>query len=378
MDVRTPFYQVRMGDRNIATAGGEDITPWVSAVTVVEDDRQADNVSLSVPDPRMIYADALFEGSYVEVDLGYGEAGQHALMIRALITKVELNYPQDGVPSLTLKGEDRSILMGLVERRRVWRDRRVTDVVREVGEANGFGRVVAERDPDDPVGSIRQDGKTDLAFLQELARTYHSKCFVELDEEATEVLYFIPERRVLTARRADRMRLGYRVGPRGNLISFSPGFDSSYIDRLREVHDVDRQGRQIQSQEPEPSEVVVWELDPVRMAQANARDAPKIRRLYESGAAGKRELQAQLQARRAAVGEVANDEAELESTNDTLESRRLGMTARGSTFGNIWVRAKSIATIVGANERFNGEWYVSNVTHKIDGGGYKTDFKCVR
>ncbi len=125
MPTRTPYYRV--------TLEGQDITPWVSAVTVVEDDRQADNTTITIPDPRMIYADALFEGSVAEIDLGYAEPNQHALMLRAMITKVELSYAQNGVPSVSLKGDDRSILMGLVEHRRVWRDRTVSFIFIEIG-----------------------------------------------------------------------------------------------------------------------------------------------------------------------------------------------------------------------------------------------------
>jgi phage protein D len=378
MLVRTPFYHIKMGDKRVGQEG-VDITPWVSAVTVVEDDRQADNVAITIPDPRMLYADALFEGSLVEVDMGYAEPNQHALMLRAIITKVELSYPENGVPTLSLKGEDKSILMGLVEKKKLWRDRKITDIAREVGRSHGFTQVEARLDPDPVIRTpINQDGKTDLAFLQELAETYHAKCFVELDEQGEEVLYFLPERRIVTLRRPDRLVLRYRLGPNSNLISFSPSFDSSYIDRLKEINDVDAQGNTIASQEKPPTEIVIWELEEARVAQANRRDAAKIRDLYEKGAASKRELQRQLTARRATVGRVARDQAELEATNDALEGRRLGMTATGSTFGNIWLRAKSNITIAGVSERFNGEWYVSNVTHKIDSSGYKSDFKCVR
>jgi len=372
MPIRTPFYEIKLE--------GEDITPWVQSVTVVEDDRQADNVTITIPDPRMIYTDGLFEGSTVEVDMGYAEPNQHALMLRATITKIELNYPQDGVPVLTLKGEDKSIMMGLVEKRKRWRDRTVTDIVRAVARPYGFARVEAQLSPDPMIRRrpIVQDGQTDLAFLQELAKKYHAKCFVELDEHGQEVLYFIPERRVLRARRADRLLLRYRMGPNNNLISFSPSFDSSYIDRLKQVADVDTDGNPIESQERPPSEIVIWELDPARMAQANTRDRAKIQNLYSIGAARKRDLQQQLTARQAVSGEVAPDQSELESTNDALDSRRLGMSASGSTIGNIWLRANSIVVIQGVSERFNGEWYVSNVTHKTDNNGYKTDFKCVR
>jgi phage protein D len=372
MPVRTPFYQV--------TLEGEDITPWINSVATVEDDRQADSVTITIPDPRMIYSDALFEGSIVEVDMGYAEPDQHALMLRAIITKIEQTYPENGVPTLTLKGEDKSIMMGLVEKKKVWRDRKVSDIVRAVAQPHGFARVEAQLSPDPMIRSrpITQDGKTDLAFLQELAETYHAKCFVELDEQGQEVLYFLPERRIVTLRRPDQLILRYRMGPTSNLISFSPTFDSSYIDRQKEVADIDVQGNTVESQEKPPSEIVIWPLDSVRTAQASVADQAKIKKLYDIGAKRKRELQKQLAARRATVGEVVADKAELESTNDSLEARRLGMSASGSTFGNIWLRAKSNIVIKGANERFNGTWYVSNVTHKIDSSNYKTDFKCVR
>ncbi|MFF0445270.1 phage late control D family protein [Streptomyces sp. NPDC004609] len=372
MGTRVPFIKVRLE--------GQDITDWVESVSVTEDDRQADSVSLSLSDPLLVYADGLFEGSSVEVDLGYAEPDQHAMLIRATVTKVEVSYPDSGVPSVSLKGEDRSIHMGLVERKKVWRDRTVTDIVRAVADPYGFARVEASLSSDPLISSrpITQDGKTDLAFLQELAKTYHAKCFVELDDEENEVLYFIPERRVVRLRRPDTLVLRYREGPDSNLVTFSPGFDSSYIDRLKETTDIDQQGRQIESQPKAPEDIVLWELDEARLSQVREADRVRLRALYEKGAERKREFQRTLSARRVTVGLVVPDKGDLEAANDSLESRRLGMSANGSTVGTIWLRAKSHVIVHGVNDRFNGEWYVSSVTHKVDGGGYKTDFKCVR
>src|SRR5689334_14031785 len=98
MAARTPYYSIAIE--------GNDITPWVDSVTVVEDDREADNVTMTIADPRIVYSDSLIEGCIAEVDLGYAEANQHALMLRALITKVEAKYPDNGVPAVILKGED--------------------------------------------------------------------------------------------------------------------------------------------------------------------------------------------------------------------------------------------------------------------------------
>jgi phage protein D len=113
------------------------------------------------------------------------------------------------------------------------------------------------------------------------------------------------------------------------------------------------------------------------MAQASPRDKTTIQNLYNIGAQRKRELQPKLAARQPAVGEVTVDQSEVETTNDVSESRSLGMSASGATFGNIWLRAKSNVQIQGTSERFDGKWYVTSVTHKI-GSGYRTDFKCVR
>lgn len=372
--VRAPFFEVKME--------GQDITPWISSVTVVEDEKQADNCAITISDPRMIYADALFEGTTVEVDLGYAGADQHALMIRAIITKVEMTYPDSGVPAITLKGEDMSILMGLVEKKKVWKNKKVSDVVKEIVKAYGFddAHVKAEPDPDPKLTKpINQDGKTDLAFLQELAQKYHARCFVELDENGEEVLYFIPERRAVTLNRPDKLILRYRMGPESNLMSFSPAFDSSYIDRKKQIADVDKKGKAIKSEDkPVPAAEVVWDLEDAALARASQADKDKIRALYDAGSQKKKDLQDKLTATKVIVGVVAAEQSEIEESNDSLESRRLGQTASGTTFGNIWLRAKTNVRIEGVNSRFVGDWYVSSVTHKVDNNGYRTDFKAVR
>jgi phage protein D len=371
MPLRTPFLSV--------TLEGQDITPWVSGVSVTEDDKQSDSLCVTIPDPRMLYSDALFEGSVAEVDLGYAEANQHAMMIRATITKVEQTYPEGGIPTVTLKGEDKSIALGLVEKRKVWRDQSISAIVNAVASPYGFSRIDVQLTPEPTITKpIHQDGKTDLAFLQELADRYHARCFVELDENNHEVLFFISERHIVRLRRPERLVLTYRGGPSSNMLNFSPRFDSSYIDRLKQVSDVDKHGQTISTTAHEPEDVVVWELDRARLAQASSEDRDRIQQLYQVGAQRKRDLQQQLTHSHPTVGLVSPDQADLESTNDSLESRRLGMTASGSTYGNIWLRAKSNVEIDGANERFNGVWYVNSVTHKLDSGGYKTDFRCLR
>ena len=149
-------------------------------------------------------------------------------------------------------------------------------------------------------------------------------------------------------------------------------------NRLKEINDIDDKGRKIKNKDKPQTDIVVGPLPDDVVGRANSADRPIIRKLYDLGKASKLELQKTLTAKRTTVGKVAANQTELDAENDALEGRRLGMTATGTTFGNIWLRAKSKLTIDGVNARFSGDWYVSSVTHKLDTGGYKTDFKCVR
>ncbi|GLZ78613.1 hypothetical protein Afil01_34200 [Actinorhabdospora filicis] len=367
---RTPYFSV--------VVEGRDITRWVSSVQVVEDDRLADNVSLAVNDPKLIYADGLMEGCKAEIDIGYNEPGQHAMMLRALITKVEVSYPDGGIPQVKLKGEDKSIEMGLVEKKKRWSSTTLKDVVQKIAAPYGFASVVADPNPNAKISSENQDGKTDLAFLQDLAKKYQSKCFVELDENLREVLYFIPDRRILSINRPEQLVLRYRMGPRSNLMTFSPAFDASYIDRVKEVNDLDSGGKSVGTPEQPPAEVFIWDLAGDLRARASRADADDIEALYDVGARAREKLQQDLAKPKPAVGAVAADQKTLDDETGSLESRRLGMSATGTTAGSIWLRAKCNVTVAGVHERFNGDWYVSSVTHTVDAGGYKSEFKAVR
>jgi Bacteriophage probable baseplate hub protein len=370
LPARVPYFSV--------VIEGQDITPWVSSVQVAEDDRLADNMTITVNDPRMIYADALMEGCTAEIDLGYTEPGQHALLLRALITKVELSYPENGVPQLKIKGEDKSIEMGLVERKKNWTRTTVKGIAIEIAKPYHFADVVANLSPDPRVTRENQDGKTDLAFLQELAKKYQAKCFVELNEDENEVLYFIPDRRILHLNRADKLVLRYRQGVGSNLMTFTPAFDASFIDRVKEVHDIDRGGQQVSTPPPPPAEVFIWQLAPDLSSRASRADLDRIEAMYQVGVRAREKLQQELAKPRPKTGAVAATQQQLDDKAGSLESRRLGMSATGTTVGSIWMRAKCNVSIVGVHERFAGDWYVTSVTHTIDTSGYKTDFKAVR
>jgi hypothetical protein len=173
--------------------------------------------------------------------------------------------------------------------------------------------------------------------------------------------------------------LRYRQGPTSNLLSFVPSFDGSYIDRFKQVNDIDDRGQTVSSRAPAPPDVRVWHLPPDLVGRATPADKDRIEALYRTGIAARDTLRKALGAPKPLTGKVApTTQQQLDDESRTLASRREGMSATGSTIGTIWLRAKCHVAISGVHERFAGEWYVTGVTHTVDSGGYKTDFKAVR
>jgi hypothetical protein len=72
----------------------------------------------------------------VEVDLGTTD--DHAVVFRGRIHQADADFPQEGVPSLTLHAHDRAMQMGLRPRNRVWQGVRLDQIVRTVSDSHGF------------------------------------------------------------------------------------------------------------------------------------------------------------------------------------------------------------------------------------------------
>jgi phage protein D len=73
-----------------------------------------------------------------------------------------------------------------------------------------------------------------------------------------------------------------------------------------------------------------------------------------------------------------NDEAK-ELARSTMRAALKGLLeATGSTIGLPDLRAGQVIKITGVDYRFDGRYFVTQTTHTVDSGGYKTTFKARR
>lgn len=372
--------------RVLITAQGVsyDLSGDLTSLTVEEDDRMADKLTVVVPDPFQVFSYALQEGMDVEVDLGY--ADDHSVIFRGLITQVDAEFPEDGVPQVTLRAFDHSIQMGLRRRNRPWTDIDLRGIVSRIATDHDFFvqdiALPPGGNPRYTGNGIRQQEETDLAFLHRLAEAQRCKVFVEA-EDFGDVFTFKAEQLIMDAEPASTVYYG-RCGVENRLLSFSVNSDVSQRHRPRVYASIDPetgQETEAQRQAEEPRDLrgnpydenlaVLSRRDPTRAAALAPLlnvAASAYESIFKATGDEEREITAGLH----------NAQALRERTAPQASTVTQGITGQGVTEGNKDLRAKRNVQIEAVGGRFSGKWYLSQVRHVVDRSGYRTHFTCSR
>lgn len=368
-----------------ATIGNIDISSWIERVSVTEDEWRADTATISIPDPGFVYSDVLQEGASAIVDIGY--ALQHSIMMKGLVTQVQVHYPRKGTPRLMLKVMDDSIRMALNSSKALWNWEigvmRVSDVVRRIALVNGFVNMQVEIANDRVIDQnfyLAQEGMSDLGFLQKLAQEYHCRCFVEFDLGIS-CFYFIPEAKLVSKNQLLQLDLEYLLGT-NNLLQFTATEDTSFYARQKVMTTMDPKTGEVVSNQPAFSLPMPASL-PGTQALAgwlphHPEDALKIVPLVAANTTANMAYMAKVKTPQEIPGHPGDRETVLDKENIPMASQKKGMRGSGSAKGNIWLRAKSCVNIQGLSSRFNGRWYVNSVTHNITVDSFISDFDCSR
>ena len=372
--------------RALITAQGAsyDLSQDLTSLTVEEDDQLADKLTVVVPDPLKVFSYALQEGMDVEVDLGY--ADDHSVIFRGPITQADAEFPEDGVPQVTLRAFDNSIRMGLRRRNRPWTDISLQGIVSQIATEYGFVQqdiaLPPNGNPTYTGNGIRQQEETDLAFLHRLAKAQRCKVFVDA-EDFGDVFTFKAEQLIMDAEPASTVYHG-RCGVENQLLSFSVSSDVSQRRRPRVYASVDPEtGRETEAerQVEEPRDLRGNPYDE-NLAEFRRRDptraaalapllnvaASAYESLFEATGDEEREITAGLH----------NAQALRERTAPQASTVTEGITGQGVTEGNKYLRAKRNIRIEAVGGRFSGKWYLSQVRHVVDRNGYRTHFTCSR
>lgn len=373
------FWQVLVAAEGVPYDLSRDLTSF----TIEEEDRAPTMLTINVSDAYRVFSHALREGMDIEVALGTEE--DHRTMFRGRIYHVDSSLPLDGTPSLTVKAYDATMLMGLQERNRRFRDVTLSQIVTEVADPHLDAPIAIDllADPPFPGEGLRQREQTDLGFLRCLAEHMHCAMGIDLVEGAEEFV-FKAHQRVLEMTSEVALHYG-RCDVANRLLTFDAQVDVASIAVPRSISGMDPATGDVIDAHTTPitpvgrAEDRLLEDNLSAFEEEHPERAALLRELIAAGEALDPAVRQELgEARRDpipafATPEQANEEARTAQPSTSVH----GMEATGSTPGNKDIHARRPMEVEGGG-RFSGKWYVAKATHAFDRQGYRTEFTCNR
>lgn len=329
----------------------------VLSFSFTDSERAADTMKLTVDNFDLAnFDDPIWKkGNIVRAAWGY--PGRMSTPRELVITKVT------GFQQLTVEARARSVVMNRVVRTRLFENLRRSDVVRQIAQENGFEDVEIE-DTEEVLPSISQARLTDAQFLRRLATDEGFEFFVDWDG-----LHFHPRR---TDERPVR-RFRYYTDPTvGEILSINVENDiTARPARVRTAGRNPLEGEDVSGDSGEGGSrasgetglAPVFELiDPETRAGRVNPDYGRPPDAHE--------------------GNVAQDETRPTSTSSaTTASRQARARARRhrqmavklsmEVIGDPQFYAKTVFQLDGVGQRLSIRYYVKEVEHTVDSGGYR-------
>jgi uncharacterized protein len=260
-----------------------------------------------------------------------------------LITALEADFPDTATPTITALAEDRLQQARMKRRTRVFEDRSLADIARDV--AGDLGLTPRITGFDTPIGTQVQMNESDLAFLRRLLARYDG----DLQVVGTE-LHLSP--------RAEVRRGTVELALHSQLRRATVLADLSHL----------------------VTEVTVTGWDPAQGSRVTGRSSGGNRG-PGNGRVGVQLLPEALGRRPHQIGHLAaatTDEANALAEAAFDNRQRRFVTIDGTAEGNPAVRVGTHVTLTGLGPRFSNTYYVTRCRHRYDlASGYETDFTAV-
>lgn len=375
----TLFWQLLVAAEGVPYDLSRDMTSF----TIEEEDRSPTMLTVHVSDPFTVFSHALREGMDIEATMGTED--DHRVMFRGRIYHVDSSLPLDGSPSLTIKAYDATMLMGLQERNRRFRDLTLSQIVTEVADPHLEAPIAIDliADPPFPGEGLRQREQTDLAFLRCLAEHMHCAMGIDL-VEGVEEFVFKAHQRVLETTAEVALHYG-RCDVANRLLTFDAQVDVASIAVPRAIGGMDPATGDVMDARTTPITPVgrvedrLLEDNLSAFEEEHPERALLLRELIAAGETLDPIVREELgEARRDPIPAFATPEQADEEARAAQPATSIhGMEATGSTPGNKDIHARRPMEVEGGG-RFSGKWYVSKATHILDRQAYRTDFTCNR
>jgi phage protein D len=372
------YYRVSVS----ASGASYDLSDDLSSLTVDQHEGQPDSLTVEIADPYKVLGHALQEGMDVEVELGTDD--DHAIVFRGRIYKLDGSFPGDAAPSLKLQAYDGRMRMGLRQRNRVFADRALSSIVREVARPyfNNM-QIDVEGDPTFPGNGTRQQDESDLAFLIRLAEAYGCVMYVTAEDRG-DIFHFIAQYKVMKTQPVVTVYYG-RTGVEYGLRSFQSNMDTAQIQLPRTISGIDYdtgEATEIATAElldAGDTDDAFFDENFTEFRASQPDKAASLERLLGVAEAAREMLRVDLGTSVRTAVPTFTTEAQQRAIADNQFSTSLrGMRGSGTADGIRKLVAQTSVEIRDVGGRFSGTWFLSQVRHVLDEKGYRSEFECRR
>ncbi|MGP3950449.1 hypothetical protein [Streptomyces sp. 7N604] len=284
--------------------------------------------------------------------------GTPTVILDGLIVRQEVGASnQPGHTTLTVTGEDLTLLMDLEERTDRYPNlapsQRVERILAKYADYGIDTRIIREQIQQPPREQLRVDYQTgtDLQYLNELARANGYTFYLEPGPRpGRSTAFWGPEQ---------------RLGQRQHALNVNMDVNST-VDQLTFAYDgTAREEPQARVQDPRTRDATLLpqpDINPLR-PPLGRRATPALKRRTLSGTAKKDQEQAQ-----AEILARAATSADAISGSGSLDVNRHGYV----------LRPRELVGVRGAGVTYDGDYYVKSVTHNLRPGSYQQNFTLSR
>lgn len=280
-------------------------------------------------------------GSSIEVAIGYGDPSKLDPILTGLITEITTDFGSGSTPELSISGYDDLYPLTTGKHTCHWEDAPDSVAVQEVARRRGVATKVQSTTPTKP--RIDQSNETDLAFIAKLAER-NCATFYHRDG----ALYFGHRRNAVK----EVVELEWGHG----LTSFSP--EANLANQIGEVR--------VHARSAEKGEAITGTA---KRGQESGRDT-------RASSGGDRVVTALGEAPVLNVRTALHNQAEADARAKAILEERAHdfVTGTGESVGLPELVPDTNVALGGMGRAFSKTYYLSEATHTIDSGGYRTSF----
>lgn len=224
----TPYFRIYLGGKPLS-----DYEHMLVDEVIYEDTSTgSDMVSITIHDPDyLIIGDKRIVKS-TECKVEGGWTTKYRTWINGYISAVDVDFPSEGFPTITLHVMDKTYLMNKLERKKVYTNMTYKDIVSQVAKRYGL-KVSCDSTElsNEKHESVSQSYETDIQFISKLAEEIGFLVFYNSDDST---LYFKEKDKYFNVK--PKATLWYRRYP-FDILSFRPRIIQA--DQLDEIEEED-------------------------------------------------------------------------------------------------------------------------------------------